>query len=226
MLYREIIAVCSQIHTNHINTVCGQNVTPVIHTISTAIQTISIPVHNMTYAIHDISYSCNAPASSIVRIFSRRLYGRKLIGCQSVWGAPQGHHDIPQTREESDRTRESCRRAWTANKPSGRVRMLFVTPNWAVLQTQLYSGGHQYWTRIPTVHQDKEDAVADRPYLKSLPTLILSFQNRYALGGPGIESRRGWDFLHPFRPAVEPTQLPVQWGQSLFPEGKEAEAWR
>jgi hypothetical protein len=26
MLYREIIAVCSQIHTQHINTVCGQNV--------------------------------------------------------------------------------------------------------------------------------------------------------------------------------------------------------
>ena len=24
MLYREIIAVCSQIHTKHINTVCGQ----------------------------------------------------------------------------------------------------------------------------------------------------------------------------------------------------------
>ena len=26
MLYREIIAVCSQIHIKHINTVCGQNV--------------------------------------------------------------------------------------------------------------------------------------------------------------------------------------------------------
>jgi len=26
MLYREIIAVCSQIHTKHINTPCGQNV--------------------------------------------------------------------------------------------------------------------------------------------------------------------------------------------------------
>ena len=26
MLYKEIIAVCSQIHTKHINTVCGQNV--------------------------------------------------------------------------------------------------------------------------------------------------------------------------------------------------------
>ena len=26
MMYREIITVCSQIHTKHINTVCGQNV--------------------------------------------------------------------------------------------------------------------------------------------------------------------------------------------------------
>jgi len=26
MLYREIVTVCSQIHTKHINTLCGQNV--------------------------------------------------------------------------------------------------------------------------------------------------------------------------------------------------------
>jgi hypothetical protein len=26
MLYREIIAVCSEIHTEHVNTLCGQNV--------------------------------------------------------------------------------------------------------------------------------------------------------------------------------------------------------
>jgi len=26
MLYREIIAVCSQIHTKHVSTLCGQNV--------------------------------------------------------------------------------------------------------------------------------------------------------------------------------------------------------
>jgi hypothetical protein len=25
ILYREIVAVCSQIHTKHINTLCGQN---------------------------------------------------------------------------------------------------------------------------------------------------------------------------------------------------------
>jgi len=26
ILYRDIIAVCSQIHTKHINTLCGQNI--------------------------------------------------------------------------------------------------------------------------------------------------------------------------------------------------------
>ena len=26
MLYREMIAVCSEIHTKHVNTPCGQNV--------------------------------------------------------------------------------------------------------------------------------------------------------------------------------------------------------
>jgi len=26
MMYREIIALCSEIHTKHINTLCGQNV--------------------------------------------------------------------------------------------------------------------------------------------------------------------------------------------------------
>ena len=39
MLYREIIAVCSQIHTKHINTLCGQtvellNVNLAVHTVN------------------------------------------------------------------------------------------------------------------------------------------------------------------------------------------------
>ena len=40
MLYREIIAVCPQIHTKHINTVCGQkvellNVKPAVNIVTT-----------------------------------------------------------------------------------------------------------------------------------------------------------------------------------------------
>jgi len=45
MLYREIIAVCSQIHTKHINTLCGQNVgllnvKLVVHILTTGLQRV------------------------------------------------------------------------------------------------------------------------------------------------------------------------------------------
>ena len=42
MLYREIIAICSQIHTQHINTLCGRklellNVKLVVHIVTTGL---------------------------------------------------------------------------------------------------------------------------------------------------------------------------------------------
>ena len=42
MLYREIIAVCSEIHTKHTNTLCGQsvellNVNLVVHIVTTGL---------------------------------------------------------------------------------------------------------------------------------------------------------------------------------------------
>jgi hypothetical protein len=45
MLYGEIIAVCSQIHTEHINTLCGQNVEllnveQVLHIVTTSLQRV------------------------------------------------------------------------------------------------------------------------------------------------------------------------------------------
>ena len=45
MLYREIIAVCSEIHIKHTNTLCGQNVEllevkPVVHIVTTWLQRV------------------------------------------------------------------------------------------------------------------------------------------------------------------------------------------
>jgi hypothetical protein len=45
MLYREVIAVCSQIHTKHINALCGQNVEFLnvklaVHIVTTGLQRV------------------------------------------------------------------------------------------------------------------------------------------------------------------------------------------
>ena len=45
MLYREIIVVCSQIHTKHMNSLCGQNVELlnvklVVHIVTTGLQKV------------------------------------------------------------------------------------------------------------------------------------------------------------------------------------------
>ena len=52
MLYREIIAFCSQIHTKHINTVCGQNaefmnVNLVVRIVITGLQSLLNPLNNV-----------------------------------------------------------------------------------------------------------------------------------------------------------------------------------
>ena len=39
----------------------------------------------------------------------------------------------------------------------------------------------------------------------------VGIATRYGLDGTGIESRWGQDFSHPSRPALGPTQPPVQW---------------
>jgi len=38
---------------------------------------------------------------------------------------------------------------------------------------------------------------------------------RYGVDGLGIKSWWGWDFPHLYRPAVRPTQPPIQWVPGL-----------
>ena len=52
----------------------------------------------------------------------------------------------------------------------------------------------------------------------------VGIATRYGLDGPGIESRSGRDFSYPSRPALGPTQPPVQWVPGLS-RGKAAGAW-
>jgi len=54
MLYREIIAVCSEIHTKHIITLCGQNV---------ELLNVKLVVHIVTTRSQRVKYMLPKPVS-------------------------------------------------------------------------------------------------------------------------------------------------------------------
>jgi hypothetical protein len=54
---------------------------------------------------------------------------------------------------------------------------------------------------------------------------VAGIATRYELDGQGIESRERRDLPYPSRPALRPTQPPVQFVPSLFLGGKSAGAW-
>ena len=69
-----------------------------------------------------------------------------------------------------------------------------------------------------------------RKHIKQIKTCLTLFggrdssvgiATRYGLDGPGIETWWGRDFPHPSRPAIGPTQPPVQWVPGLYPGVKQ-----
>ena len=56
MLYREIIAVCSQIHTKHINTLCGQNV---------ELLNGKLVVHIVTAVLYMVTVICDVTSGGV-----------------------------------------------------------------------------------------------------------------------------------------------------------------
>jgi len=62
MLYREIIAVCSDIHTKDINTVCGQNVELLnvklaVHIVTTGLYRVKMLLHaQFQYSTHGMAW--------------------------------------------------------------------------------------------------------------------------------------------------------------------------
>jgi len=55
MLCREIIALCSEIHTKHINTLCGQNVELLNVKLAVHIVTIGLRGLNLRYKIQSVN---------------------------------------------------------------------------------------------------------------------------------------------------------------------------
>jgi hypothetical protein len=114
---------------------------------------------------------------------------------------------------------------------------------WGWQEENLKVGVHenhavQHATWVPPQHALLPLKAKDHFHLWSLGFIKITFRTSavcgpgssvgiatgYGLDGPGIEFRWGQDFSHTSRPALGPTQPPVQWVPGIS-WGKSAGAW-
>jgi hypothetical protein len=83
------------------------------------------------------------------------------------------------------------------------------SPEESIWQCNKVSAGHRIpWKSSLLLH-------SSRTLLNYGPGSSVGIATGYGLDGLGIESRWGRDFSHTSRPALEPTQPPVQWVPGL-----------
>ena len=74
MLYRELIAVCSQIHTKHINKLCGQNVELLGAFAKLRKKTTIISVMSVRLSLYPPAWNHSAPTGQIFMKFDTWVF--------------------------------------------------------------------------------------------------------------------------------------------------------